>query len=71
MSEKTLYKIIDAGLLDVENIDMPRKVKIKKRKYKPTGYEVDKNFLDGRRYDDFQRFREAHTDIFIVEMDTV
>ena len=30
MSEKTLYKIIDAGLLDVENIDMPRKVKIKK-----------------------------------------
>lgn len=71
MSEKTLYKIIDAGLLDVRNIDMPRKVKMKKRKSKPTGYKVDKNFLDGRSYEDFQRFREAHPDMSVVEMDTV
>lgn len=70
MSEKTLYKIIDAGLLKVRNIDLPRKVRYRKRK-KSSAYKVDKSCLDGRRYEDFLLFKENHPDIAIVEMDTV
>lgn len=31
-SEKTLYKIIDAGILKVRNIDLPRQVTYKKER---------------------------------------
>ena len=42
MSEKTLYKIIDSGLLKVRNIDMPRKIRMRKRTSKPAAYKIDK-----------------------------
>lgn len=70
MSEKTLYKIIDAGLLKVRNIDLPRKVRYRKRK-KISTYKVDKSCLEGRRYEDFLLFMKNNPDISIVEMDTV
>lgn len=37
-SEKTLYKIIDLGLLEVRNIDLPRKVRYKQRVKNKTTY---------------------------------
>ena len=43
MSEKILYKIIDSGLLKVRNIDMPRKIRMRKRTSKPSTYKIDKN----------------------------
>lgn len=71
ISEKTLYKYIDNGILSVNNIDLPRKVRYHARKKKQMGYKVDKSCLKGRRYDDYLDFLNDNKDISIVEMDTV
>ena len=34
-SDKTIYKFIDLGLLDIRNIDLPRKVRFRPRKKQP------------------------------------
>lgn len=70
MSEKTLYKIIDAGILQIRNIDLPRKIRYRSRK-KASSYKVDRACLEGRHYDYFQLFMRNNPDISIVEMDTV
>ena len=71
VSEKTLYKYIEDGALSVNNIDLPRKVRYRKRKKKQMGYKVDKACLEGRRYDDYLKFLKENKDISIVQMDTV
>lgn len=69
-SEKTLYNYIDACLLDVRNIDLPRKVKYRPR-YKKPEFKVDRACKNGRTYKDFQAFMENHPDATIVQMDSV
>lgn len=71
MSEKTLYKLIDLGILEIRNIDLPKKVRYRPRRKKSTYYKVDKHCLEGRRYEDFLLFMKKHPDIALVEMDTV
>ena len=70
-SDKTIYKFIDLGLLDIRNIDLPRKVRFRPRKKQPTVYKVDKNCLVGRTYEDFLEYMKKHPDTPIVQMDTV
>lgn len=69
-SERTLYRIIDAVLLKIRNIDLPNKVKLRFRRSKPY-YKVDKACLEGRRYEDFIAFTTQHPDLPIVQMDSV
>ncbi len=69
-SEKTIYNYIDACLLDVRNIDLPRKVKFRERYKKPV-FKVDKGCRIGRNYEAFESFIETHPDTAIVQMDTV
>lgn len=69
--EKSLYNLIDQGVLNIRNIDLPRKVKYRPRRKKSTTYKIDKRCLEGRRYEDFERFIEEHPDKAIVEIDTV
>lgn len=69
-SERTLYRIIDAGLLKVRNLDLTNKVKLRPRRSKPH-YKVDKACLEGRRYEDFITFTKQHPDLPIVQMDSV
>ncbi len=69
-SEKTLYNYIDACLFDVQNIDLPRKVKYRPR-YKKPGFKVDRACRNGRTYKDFQLFMEAHPEATVVQMDSV
>lgn len=71
MSEKKLYSLIDQGILAVRNIDLPRKIRYRPRRKKPTGYKVDKRCLEGRRYEDFIAFMESHPGLPVVEMDSV
>lgn len=71
MSEKTLYKVIDAGLLNIRNIDLPRQVTMRKRTSVSKRYKVDKKCLEGRRYEEYLLFIEQHPDYAIVQMDTV
>lgn len=46
-SEKTIYNYIDDGLLDVRNMDLPRKVRFRARRKKPE-FKVDKGYCVGR-----------------------
>ena len=70
LDEKTIYNYIDAGLLSVGNIDLPRKVRYRVRKKKKP-VRVDKQCHVGRTYDDFQEFIAVNPDVAIVEMDSV
>lgn len=70
-SEKTIYKIIDSGLLKVRNIDLPRKVRFRLRRKINKIYKVDKSCLENRRYEDFLNYMKENPDTNIVEMDSV
>lgn len=70
LDEKTIYNYIDAGLLSVGNIDLPRKVRYRVRKKKKP-VKVDKQCHVGRTYDDFLEYLAANPDIPVVEMDSV
>ena len=70
LDEKTIYNYIDAGLLSVGNIDLPRKVRYRVRKKKKP-VKVDKQCYIGRTYEDFQEYLNANPDTAVVEMDSV
>lgn len=70
-SDKTIYKVIDLGLLEVRNIDLPRKVRFRTRRKQTTVYKIDKKCLVGRTYEDFISYMENNSDTPIVQMDTV
>lgn len=70
VDERTIYNYIDSGVLSVGNIDLPRKVRYKKRKKKKT-VRVDKKCHVERTYEDFEAFMKEHPDYAVVEMDSV
>lgn len=70
VDERTIYNYIDARILSVGNLDLPRKVRYRKRKKKKT-VRVDKKCHVGRTYEDFLVFMEEHPDYAVVEMDSV
>ena len=69
-SEKTIYNYIDDCLLEVRNIDLPRKVRFRARRKKPE-FKVDKGCRIGRSYKDFEAFMEKNPDTAVVQMDSV
>ena len=69
-SEKTIYNYIDDCLLDVRNIDLPRKVRFRPRR-KKAEFKVDKGCRIGRSYKEFETFMEKNPDTPVVQMDTV
>lgn len=70
-SEKTLYKIIDSGLLKIRNIDLELKVKRKARKVQ-TKVKVDKKCREGRTFEDYNRYMdENENNISVVQIDSV
>lgn len=70
-SEKEIYNLIDLGILDIKNIDLPRKVRYRNIPKRKTYYKIDKKCLDGRKYDDYMKYMKENPDTNIVEMDTV
>ena len=70
VDERTIYNYVDAGILSVKSIDLPRKVRYRPRK-KQKEIKLDKHCYDGRTYEDFLRFMEDNPDTPVVEMDTV
>ena len=71
-SEKEIYNLIDSGVFpDIRNINLPRKVKYRKRAKRKTYYKIDKKCLEGRRYSDYEEYIANNPDINIVEMDSV
>jgi transposase, IS30 family len=70
VSEKSIYRYVNGGLLKAKNIDMPRVCRIKPRKTKPVEHKVDRTCRIGRTYADFNKhMEESHT--AVVEMDSV
>ena len=71
-SKSTFYKYIDLGILNVRNIDLPRKVRFKvKKEYGYTREKTNPKIKVGRFYTDFKDYLEFHPNCSIVEMDTV
>ncbi len=70
ISKTTLYDYINRGVLDVRNIDLPLKVRYKKRKVRRKETFHFK-YREGRTYEDYKRYVEMHSDVGVVEMDTV
>lgn len=70
-SESKIYKLVDLGVLDIKNIDLPRKVRYRNRHKKATVYKVDKNCLENRTYEDYQKYIMENPDTPIVQMDSV
>lgn len=67
---RTMYRLINAGLIDARPIDMPRTVQRKLRPKSRT-HKVDKKCREGRTYTDFNAYVAAHPDEAILQGDTV
>ena len=74
VSERTLYRYVESGILAVGNIDLRRKVgyRPRKKKIKETS-EGEKNraYRKNRTYADFTEYLQSNPNINYVEMDTV
>lgn len=70
LDERTIYNYVDAGLLSIYNIDLPRKVRYRKRKVKKH-VRVDKQCHVGRTYEDYLNYMDEHPELPVVEMDSV
>ncbi len=71
LDERSLYNYVSKGIFTAKNIDMPRVVRMGKRKKKKDGFKVDKKCRSGRTYQDLLAFKADHPGIPIVEMDSV
>lgn len=73
ISQRTLYRYIDQGILSVGNIDLRRKVSYRQRKKKKEISEgfLNQEFRKNRGYDDYLKYMEKYPDTPIIQMDTV
>jgi IS30 family transposase len=69
-SERTVYKLIEQGVLTIRNIDLPRKVRYRPRR-PGRPYKVDRTCREGRTWQDFQKYMEEHPDATVVQLDSV
>jgi IS30 family transposase len=69
-TKQTLYNYIDKNYLSVCNLDLPRRVRYKKRK-SDNKLPKDTTIRKGRTYEDFLKYCEENPELPIVEMDTV
>ena len=67
-----MYKYVDLGVFSFRNIDLPRKVKYKKRKEnKKQRIRRETAIRKGRTYEDFKEYLGKNPECSIVERDTV
>ena len=71
VSEATIYRLVDSGLIAARNLDLPRKVRFKARKRKKSVFKVDRTCRVGRDYGCFQRFMDENPDTPVIQLDSV
>lgn len=72
ISKRTLYNYLEKGYLDIKNIDLPRKVRYKKRtRNVPKNSRKKDSCRTNRTYEDFLRYIRENNIDYYVEMDTV
>jgi IS30 family transposase len=69
--ERTLYRYVASGIFKARNLDMPRVMRMGKRKKKRDSFKVDKKCRVNRTYQDFLKFMSENPCLTIVEMDSV
>ena len=71
-SRATMYNYVDLGVFSFKNIDLPRKIRYKKRKEnKKQRIRRETAIRKGRTYEEFKEYMGKHPECSIVEMDTV
>ena len=71
-SKVSFYNYINNGVISLTNMDLPKKVKYKKRKQKKNNnYKKDILLLNGRKYEDYLDFISKHPKMNKVQLDTV
>jgi IS30 family transposase len=70
-SQRTLYNFFENNLFTAKNIDLPRKVRYKKRKKRKVSVPSTQKHSFGRTYEDFLDFTTRFPDVPVVEMDTL
>ena len=70
---RTLYNYFDQRVFKARNIDLPRRVRYKKRKKRsePRKKNIQQVYRNKRTYVDFKKYTSAFPDLGVVEMDTV
>ena len=70
---RTLYNYLDQRVFQARNIDLPRRVRYKKRRKTapPKNRNTKQVYRNKRTYKDFLYYLETHPDTDVVEMDTV
>ena len=70
---RTLYNYLDQRVFTARNIDLPRRVRYKKRKKhsSPRKNNSRQEYRNKRTYVDFEAYTSAFPDLNVVEMDTV
>lgn len=69
-SVRTIYSYIEHNILNVNNLDLARKVKYKLRK--PHQSEIkDTGIFENRTFKDFTSFMASSPNANVVEMDTI
>ena len=73
VSRRTLYNYFDQRVFQARNIDLPRRVRYKKRRKiaPPKNRTAKQVYRNKRTYKDFLYYLETHPDTDVVEMDTV
>ena len=70
VSERSVYRLIDARILSAMNMDLPRKVRFCARKNK-THLKVDKTCRIGRTFECFLAYLDEHPDLPVVQLDSI
>lgn len=70
VSERTIYRLVDARILSAMNIDLPRKVRYSARK-QTVHAKVDKSCRIGRNYECYLNYIKDNPDIPITQLDSV
>lgn len=71
LSERTIYNYIERGAFRINNLDLPEKVRYRRRKANTAiSKRAYKNRI-GRDYDSYLLYMREHPNTHVVEMDTV
>ena len=70
---RTLYNYFDQNIFKARNIDLPRRVRYKKRKKRsePRSKNIKQVYRNKRTYVDFEKYTATFPELGVVEMDTV
>ena len=74
LSESTIRRYVDSGILDIKRIDLPKAVRFKSKKeydYSRSAPNIDINVLNGRTYEDYKAYMEAHPSVKAIQIDSI